>query len=349
MNTELLKNLVSISGVPGREHRIRDFILQEIEGLFDEVSVDPLGSIIAIKRPSNGSADATKVMLAAHMDQIGFVVRYVDDKGHIKLQNVGGFDTRNLFARLVTICPDLNDPSKDFPGVLNPATKPLHISTEEDRNKTPKLEEFYIDTGLTGEEVKERVKIGDMVTLQSKFVEMGDNFVSQCFDNRIACWLVIEAMRQLESTNVEIHAVFTVQEEVGLRGAQASSYTVAPDIGIGIDTTLACDTPGVPEDMATSKLGGGAGITMMDGSAINNYDLIETFVQLAVDRDIPHQRSVLSRGGTDTGGLQRTRGGCKTFTLSCPTRYIHTITEMISKTDLTACRDLLTAYLETAE
>lgn len=349
MNIELLEKLAGIPGVPGREHRIRDFILQETQGLFDEVSVDPLGSIIGIKKPTKPSDKPTRVMLAAHMDQIGFIVRFIDDKGYLKLQNVGGFDTRNLFARLVTISPDLADPSKDFTGVLTPATKPVHIATDEDKNKIPKIEEFYVDTGLEADDVKSRVKIGDMVTLQARLVELGNNVVSQCMDNRIACWIVIEALRQLQSSNVEIHCVFTVQEEVGLRGAHASSFTVAPDIGIAIDTTLACDTPGIPEDLATSKLGGGAGITVLDSSAINNYELVETFASIAAEREIPHQRSALTRGGTDAGGMQRTRSGCKTFTLSCPTRYIHTVTEMISKTDMAACRDLLTAYLETAE
>ena len=348
MNTTLLENLVAAPGVPGREHRIRKLTLSEIEGLFDEVNVDPMGSIIGIKKATKTNSDAPqKVMLAAHMDQIGFIVRFIDDKGFIRIQNVGGFDTRNLFARLVTICPDPNDPSKDIPGVLNPAGKPVHIATEEERNKIPKIEDFNIDTGLSPEEVKQKVKIGDMVVLQAKCVEMGNNFVSQCMDNRIACWIVIEALRQLKDHACEIHCVFTVQEEVGLRGALASSYTVNPDIGIAIDTTLACDTPGIPDDLSTSRMGNGAGITVLDASAIADYDLVETFNKLAVDRNIPHQRSAMARGGTDSGGIQRTRGGSRTFTLSCPTRYIHTITEMVSKTDMTACKDLLAAFLET--
>ena len=349
MNTQLLENLVATPGVPGREHRIRKLILEETQGLFDEVTVDPMGSIIGVKKPTRkADGETQKIMLAAHMDQIGFIVRFIDDKGFIRIQNVGGFDTRNLFARLVTICPDPNDPSKDLPGVMTPGCKPIHVATDEEKNKIPKIEEFHIDTGLPADEVKQRVKIGDMVVLQARCVEMGNNFVSQCMDNRIACWIVIEALRELKDHACEIHCVFTVQEEVGLRGALASSYTVHPNIGIAIDTTLAIDTPGIAEDLATTKLGSGAGITVLDASAIADYDLVETFNSLAVERNIPHQRSAMARGGTDSGGIQRTRGGVRTFTLSCPTRYIHTVTEMVSKTDMTACCDLLAAFLETA-
>lgn len=351
MNIELLRKLTATPGVPGREHRIRKLILEEIDGVFDEVDVDPLGSIIAVKKPTDPPKDGKppRVMLASHMDQIGFLVRFIDDKGFLRIGNVGGFDTRNLFARLVRICPDPENPDLDFNGVLNPAGKPVHIATEEEKNKIPKIEEFSVDTGLTADEVKQKTKVGDMVVMHSQFEEIGNSVVSQCLDNRIACWIVIEAMRALKQHHCEIHVVFTVQEEVGLRGAMASSYTVQPDIGIAIDTTLACDTPGVPDDMATTKLGGGAGITVMDSSAIADYGLVQAFEQTAVDRNITHQRSALSRGGTDSGGMQRTRGGCRTLTLSCPTRYIHTITEMISKDDMSACRDLLAAWLETVK
>ena len=347
---KLLEKLTTTAGVPGREHRIRKLILDEIGDIFDTVRVDPLGSIIAVKNPraqkGNSKDKPTRIMLAAHMDQIGFLVSYIDAKGFLYLNPLGGFDTRNLFARMVTVCPDPNDPDKDLTGILNPSGKPIHVASAEERNKIPSVREFMVDLGLSKKQVDKKVKIGDMVVINAPVYHLGDLMVSQAMDNRAACWIAIEACRKVKSYNCEIHCVFTVQEEVGLRGAIASSHTIEPDIGIGIDTTLAIDTPGVPPKDACTHLGEGAAITVMDSSAIGDYDLIETFDAISKKKKIKTQRSILAAGGTDTGGIQRSAGGCRAMTLSCPTRYIHTVTETINKKDIAACRDLLAAYLE---
>ncbi len=347
---KLLEKLCQTAGTPGREHRVRELIKKEVKGIFDKVTTDNLGNLICVKKPTTkGKKNPTKMMLASHMDQIGFMVRYIDDKGFLRLNPTGGFDTRNLFARIVTVCPDPNNPKKDIKGILNPGVKPLHISKPEDRTKVPAINEFVVDMGMDVKEVKKKVKIGDMVVLDAAFNKIGDVITGQCMDNRVACWIAIRAMKQIKKHDCEIHCVFTVQEEVGLRGAITSAYAVKPDIGIGIDTTLACDTPGVPADMATTILGGGAGITCMDGSAINDYDVIEAFEAVAKKNKIPYQRSILTAGGTDSGGIQKAAEGAKTLTLSCPTRYIHTVVETISQTDLNACRDLLVGYLTTVK
>jgi len=349
-DVKLLERLCLTPGVPGREHRVRQLILDEIEGTFDDVSIDPLGSIIAIRRPRmQKGAKAPKaprrVMLAAHMDQIGFLVSHVTDEGRAYLVQVGGFDTRNLFARTVTVCPDPASSAKDLKAVLNPATKPIHLASEEERKKIPEVKEFVLDFGLPPKDVKKRVKIGDMVVLDAPVTLLGDHVVSQALDNRVACWIAIEACRKLRTHACEIHCVFTVQEEVGLRGATASSFTVNPDIAIGLDTTLAVDTPGVPAQEQCSRLGEGAVISLADSSFIGDYELGEKFDALARKNKIKAQRSIMLRGGTDTGSMQRSTGGCKALALSCPTRYIHTVTEMVSMKDLRACRDLLAAFL----
>lgn len=349
MNIKLLEKLCLTAGVPGREHRITDLILKEIKGLFDSVTVDPLGSIIAVKKPTTKTKSPKKVMLAAHMDQIGFLVTYIDEKGFVYVNPVGGFDTRNLFARAVTICPDPKDPKKDLIGIMNPAGKPVHIASDEERKKIPQVREFIIDTGLPKEEVKEKIKLGDMVVINAPVYYLGEYMVSQAMDNRIACWVAIEAMRKLKKHDCEVHCVFTVQEEVGLRGATASAHTIQPDIGIGIDITLACDTPGVPEIDHVTKLGEGASIVVMDASVIGDYDLVEALDALAKKHKIKAQRAIMARGGTDTGGIQRTAGGCKAVTLGVPGRYVHTVTEMCHKGDLEACRDLLAKYLESVK
>jgi endoglucanase len=351
---DLLHRLTQTPGVPGREHRMRELIFSEAQDLFDDMSVDPMGSIIAVRhpRPAGGGTGTTgegsrplRVMLAAHMDQIGFLVRHVDDKGFVRVQNVGGFDTRNLFARPVKVCTQ----SGDLPGVMNMAGKPIHVAGEEEKKKVPEVSELAIDLGLPAEQVKERVRIGDMVVMDVPFTEVGETVVAQALDNRISCWLLIRTLQQLEHHDCEIHCVFTVQEEVGLRGAGTSAYSVRPDIGIGVDTTLCLDTPGVPEDQVVTRQGSGAALTVMDSASIGDLELVETFERLAEQHEIEHQRSILPRGGTDTAGIQRAAAGVRSFTLSCPTRYIHTVTEMIHRDDLYACRDLLHRYLEQAK
>lgn len=343
---KLLEKLTTTAAVPGREKRIREVILKQIEGLFDQVQVDPLGSIIAVRKPRPGSGKGkkqpTRVMLAAHMDQIGFLVRYIDEKGFLRVQNVGGFDPRNLFARLVTVC---TEDDGDLPGVLNPSGRPLHMASEEEKKKIPEVTEFAVDLGLDVEQVKKKVRIGDMVVMSQPFAKVGRTVVSQALDNRVACWLVIRAIEKLKAHDCEIHCVFTVQEEVGLRGAITSAYAVKPDIGLGVDTTLCVDTPGVGEDQAVTKQGAGAALTVMDAASIGDVGLLKDFERLAKKHKIKTQRSILGRGGTDSGAIQRAGAGVRTLTLSCPTRYIHTVTEMVSVDDLHACRDLLAVFL----
>lgn len=359
-NIELLENLCLTAGTPGREHRVRELILEEVKPLVDEIEVDAMGSIIACKKakaPSKSTKSKTstnrpkRVMIAAHMDQIGFLVKHIDDKGFVRVVPTGGFDTRNLFARLVTISPDIYDPKKDITGIMNPGGKPVHISSPEERNKVPTIDDFVIDTALPADEVKKKVKIGDMVTLQAPFKQLGKAIVSQAMDNRVACWVGIEALRKLKSKklNADVYVVFTVQEEVGLRGAVTGAFSVEPDIGIAVDVTLACDTPGVPAEHKTSDFGGGAVITVADSASIGDYDLVEAVEGTARKNKITHQRSILARGGTDAGGIQRSRHGVKTITLSVPTRYIHTVIESIHEDDLFATRDLVAAYLQTVK
>ena len=349
---QLLEKLTQTPGVPGREDRIRAVILEEIKGLFDDVTIDPMGSVIAVRKPTRPAKDdtkPTKVMLAAHMDQIGFLVRHVGEDGFLRVQNVGGFDVRNLFARLVTV----ETSQGDLPGVLNPGGKPVHIASDEDRKKIPDVSDLLVDLGLPKEQVQELVKIGDMVTLKVPFNLVGNTVVAQCLDNRVACWLAIKAVRQIVKDKLdhacEIHCVFTVQEEVGLRGAITSSYTVQPDIGIGIDTTLCVDTPGVPEDQRCTRQGEGAALTVMDGASIGDVGILKDMERIAEAKSIKTQRSILARGGTDTAGIQRAGRGTRAFTLSVPTRYIHTAVEMVHLDDLHACRDLLAAYLADVE
>jgi len=350
MPDQLLTDLLTTPGVPGRELRIRNYIADQVKDLVDETHVDAMGSLHAVRKPrvkknAKKPKHPTRVMVAAHMDQIGFLVRHIDDKGFLRLQNVGGFDTRNLFARLVTVSPKLDDPGHDLVGVMNPGGKPVHIAGEDEKKKIPEVSDLIVDLGLDADTVKDRVKIGDMVTIHASPREVGQTVVSQAIDNRIACWIAIEALKKLKQHKCEVHVVFTVQEEVGLRGATTAAHRIKPDIGIAVDTTLCCDTPGVPGDMAVTEQGKGAALTVMDSASIADLSLLEEFEAIATKKNLPHQRSILPRGGTDAGALQRAADGVRAFTLSCPTRYIHTVTEMVHKTEMNACRDLLAAFL----
>ncbi len=353
VNVDLLERLTQTPGVAGREHQVRTLIQREIAGLFDHTTIDALGSLIAVRKPrpapgsSNGAAAAKKpykVMLAAHMDQIGFMVRHIDDQGFIRINAVGGFDTRNLLARTVTITTDTGE----LVGVLNPTGRPIHIAEESEKKKVPEIKDFFIDLGLPADQVKERVKIGDMVTLRAPFERVGNTLVAQAMDNRVACWLAIESVRQLTHHDCEIYAVFTVQEEIGCRGAGPAAWEIRPDAAISLDITLCVDTPGVPADERVTFAGGGAGLLVMDSSVVSDIELLQEVERIGKSKNIKSQRTILPRGGNDAATIQTKASGHRVLTIVCPTRYVHTVTEMVRTDDLAATRDLLAAYLKVA-
>lgn len=358
MNIELLRRLCETPGVPGREERVRELIKKEAKGLFDEMTVDAMGNLICRRsprgkdgKPAKASGKTKKVMLACHMDEIGFYVKHIDDKGFIRLNPAGGFDTRNLFSRRVLV---VTKKGGDIKGVMNPGGRPIHIATEEDKKKVPEVKEFMVDIGLPADEVRKKVQIGDYVVMDEPLIEVGHKVVSKAMDNRFACWLGIEAVRAIDKAKAahacEIYSVFTVQEEVGLRGAFTASRAVKPDIGIGLDVTLACDTPGVPEDEAVTVQGNGVGLHVMDGSIISDHTLIDELEAIAKKHKITAQRTILARGGQDGAAMQLANdGSCRAVGLTVGTRYIHTVTEMIDKRDLQSAVDLLAAWMPTVD
>ena len=335
--------------MPGREERVREVIQGAIGGLFDEVRTDALGSLICTRKARGGSKrKPTKVLICAHMDEIGFYVRHVDERGGVWVNPAGGFDPRNLFSRRVLVCTAKGD----YVGVMNPGGKPLHISSPEDRKKIPEPLEFFIDLGMSAKAVQKTVRVGDFVVMHEPFEVMPEVFVSKAIDNRLACFTAIEALRKVDKARgkagahaSEIVVAFTTQEEVGLRGAFSAAQSVGADLGIGLDTTLCCDTPGIPEPDRVTKMGDGAGVMFMDSSMIADQKLAEELCALAKRRKIPFQRCILPRGGQDGAAIQRSGCGVRTAALVCGTRYIHTVTEMCSKHDLKATIDLLAAWL----
>ncbi len=355
LNVALLKRLCETPGIPGREERVRALIEKEIKGLFDDVRTDPMGNLIC-KRESRssrgkkgGGGGATRVLLLCHMDEIGFYVKGIDDQGFLRCNAAGGFDTRNLFSRRVLVCTD----DGDHKAVMNPGGRPIHIASEEDKKKIPEVKEFLVDTGMSAEKVKKKFKIGDFIVMDEPLIEIGDKLVSKAMDNRVACWLGIESVRAIEESgephDCEVYVVFTVQEEVGLRGAHTASFGVEPHIAIGLDVTLSCDTPGVPTDEQVTVQGKGFGLHIMDSSFISDHRLVGEIEKIAIKEKIPCQRTILGRGGQDGAAAQQARGGARAVGIVVGTRYIHTVTEMIHRDDLGAARDILAAWIPTVK
>lgn len=334
LNIDLLERICKTPGAPGFEQRVRNLVLNELEGLVDTLEIDNMGNVYAIKK---GKSDK-RVMVGAHMDEIGFMVTHIDDKGFIRFHTLGGFDPKTLTAQRVII-----HGKEDIVGVM--ASKPIHVMTADERNKVAKLSDYFIDTGLTPEEVKELVKIGDPITREREFIEMGQCVNSKSLDNRLAVFILIEMFKNLKGKEVpyDIYGVFTVQEEVGIRGANVSSLKINPDFGFGLDTTIAFDLPGAATHEMITKLGEGTAIKIMDSSTICDYRMVEYMKQTADRHSIKWQPEILTAGGTDTAGIQRmNQGGSIAGAVSIPTRHLHQVIEMANKSDIQASIDLLT-------
>ena len=339
VNGDLLGRLCATPGIAGREERIRALVIDELRPLVDELRVDALGSVIATRR-----GEGPRVMVAAHVDEIGFFVKHIDDQGFLRLQPVGGFDARTLVAQRVLVH---GFGGAVLPGAVQPASKPIHL-LERDEIKPAKLDELFVDVGLPVERVREQVEPGDVVTLERALVEAGDCVMSKALDDRVGVFVMIEALRAMGETRAEVVAVATTQEEVGLRGAETAAFAVEPDIAIALDVTLALDVPGMPPELAVSRLGNGVAIKVMDSSHIANPALLRHLRDLAAAHDIPYQLEILPRGGTDAGAMQRSRSGAPAVTLSVPTRYVHTVDEMANRGDIIATIQLLARFLEDA-
>lgn len=337
INTELLNKICTTPGTSGFEQRIRAVVLEELKGLTDEVEMDNMGNIYAIKKGKSGK----RVMVGAHMDEIGFIVTHIDDKGFIRFHTLGGFDPKTLTAQRVII-----HGKKDVIGVM--ASKPIHVMTADERTKVAKLSDYFIDTGLSAEEVKELVEIGNPITREREFIEMGNCVNGKSLDNRLAVFILIETLKKLKGKEIpfDLYGVFTVQEEVGIRGANVSSMRINPDFGFGLDTTIAFDLPGAAEHEMITKLGEGTAIKIMDASTICDYRMVDYMKKTADKHNIKWQPEILTAGGTDTAGIQRmTEGGSIAGAVSIPTRHLHQVIEMANKDDIQGSIDLLTACI----
>ena len=335
ININLLSEICRTPGAPGFEQKVRELVIKEVEPYVDAIEVDNMGNVSAIKK---GKSDK-RVMIGAHMDEIGFIVTHIDDDGFLRFHTLGGFDPKTHTAQRVIV-----HGKKDLVGVMS--SKPIHVMTPEERNKLAKNSDYFIDLGMKKDEVEKFVEIGTPVTRQRDLIEMGDCVNSKSLDNRLAVFILIEMLKELKDVDVpyDIYGVFTVQEEVGLRGANTSVQNIQPDWGFGLDTTIAFDCPGAAKHEKITSLGKGTAIKIMDSRTICDYRMVAYMKQVAEKHKITWQPEILTAGGTDTAGIQQmTDGGSIAGAVSIPTRHLHQSVEMANKEDIRGSIDLLKA------
>ncbi|MGB0368724.1 MAG: M42 family metallopeptidase [Flavobacteriales bacterium] len=336
LDIKLMAEICEVAGAPGYEKRIRDIVLREVTPLVDEVRVDNLGNVTAIKK----GKEPKKVMIGAHMDEISFMVTHIEDGGFLRFHTLGGFDPKTLTAQRVIV-----HGKKDLIGVMG--SKPIHVMTPDERAKLPKTTDYFIDMGMSKEEVEKVVSVGDVITRERELIEMGNCVNCKSIDNRISVFILIEALRTLGDVPYDVYGVFTVQEEIGIRGAQVSSLEHQPDFGFGLDTTIAYDVPGAQPHEKITSLGKGTGIKIMDASTVCDYRMVEYMKKTAEKHEIQWQPEVLTAGGTDTAAIQRfSAGGSIAGAISIPTRHIHQVIEMADKGDIEKSITLLQRCLE---
>ena len=339
LNISLLKKICETAGAPGFEKDIRHLVVKVLNSMGFESRVDNIGNVITVKT-GNGSVPSKKVLVAAHMDEIGFVVTHIDDAGFVRFHTLGGFDPKTLTAQRVKV-----HGKRTLMGVMG--TKPVHVMKAEERKKMPETTDYFIDMGMSGKEVSKWVSVGDPVTWERELIEIGDCVNCKSIDNRVSVFILLETLKHLSITPYDIYAAFTVQEEVGLRGANVLAHQINPDFAIALDTTIAFDVPGAQPHENITSLGKGAAVKIMDGSVICDYRMIDFLKKTAQKHNIAWQPEILPAGGTDTGVLQRMgKDGAISGAISVPTRHLHQVIEMANKDDINACIDLLCGALE---
>ncbi len=341
MNLDIstLKIICKTPGAPGFERPIRNKIIELVKDHVDEYFSDNMGNLITLKKGKN-NPEGKKIMVAAHMDEIGFVVTHIDENGFVKFHTLGGFDPKTLTAQRVII-----HGKKDLVGVMG--TKPIHVMSDEEKKKLPKTTDYFIDLGMEKEEVEKYIRIGDPITRERELIEMGECVNCKSIDNRVSVYILIEALKSLKKFTYDVYGVFTVQEELGMRGANISTHRINPDFGIALDTTIAYDVPGAQPHEKITSLGKGTAIKIMDATVVSDTRMVEFLKKTADDKKIAWQPEILTAGGTDTAILQRMgKTGAITGAISIPTRHLHQVIEMAHKKDITRSVELLCAVIE---
>lgn len=330
----LLKKLTEANGVSGNEKEVRDLIIQEIKDHVDYLHVDKIGNIIVHKK---GTSNEKTLMVTAHMDEVGLIIKDIDSNGLIKFITVGGIDKRILVSKKVSIGVN------KVPGVIG--AKPIHLQSKTEWKKALDIENLYIDIGATSKEDAEQyVSIGDYVSFSTAYSDFGDNLSkAKALDNRVGCALLIELIKS--ESDVDFYGVFTVMEEIGLRGAGPAAFHVEPDITIVLEGTLCYEMPDLDSHLIPTKLNKGPAISLIDRTTIYDIEFRNKIVKIAEDNDIKYQYRKTSMGGNDSGKIHTSKSGSKILTLSVPCRYIHGPVSVMSKEDYKETFNLLKEIL----
>jgi putative aminopeptidase FrvX len=338
--SENLEKLSNACGVTGREEEVRNLMIKLLNPYADKVFVDKLENVIALKK---GKKNAPKVMLAAHMDEIGLMVKTITKEGFLQFTKMGGIDDRILVAQQVIVYTDKGA----LRGIIG--SKPPHIQKEEERKKILAYDELFIDVGAQDKEdaTKKGVKVGDPVGFDAKYAKIGeDTVIGKAFDDRVGCAVMVETLKLLKKTGCTIYAVGTVQEEVGLRGAATAAFSIEPDVGIALDVTVAGDVPGVREIDTTLKMGKGPAITVTDAGLITHPKVLRLLLDTAEKSKIAYQLETGLMGTTDAARISMTREGVPSGTVSIATRYIHSPIGMLSLKDAEDSAKLTAAAIQ---
>lgn len=339
INTNLEK-LSNAYGVTGREGPVRELLTTFIKPHADEVFIDKLENLIATKK---GKKSKPKIMLAAHMDEVGLMVKTISKEGFLQFAKMGGVDDRILLAQKVIV----HTSKGDLVGIIG--SKPPHIQKKEERNKVVTYDNLFIDIGAENLKIAKKmgVKIGDPVSFSVKYEKISNNVVTgKAFDDRAGCVVMIEALKELKSTDCNVYAVGTVQEEVGLRGATTAAFGIAPDFGIALDVTVAGDVPGVKNFESSIKMGKGPALTVTDAGLISHPKILSLLIDTANKNNIPYQLETGLPGTTDAARISLSRQGVPSGTISIPTRYIHSPVGMLNLTDVKNSIKLVIATID---
>jgi len=325
---DVLEKLSNACGVAGREEEVRVLMKKLLKPNVDEIKEDKLGNIIGIRK---GKKNAPTVMLAAHMDEIGVMVKNITKEGFLQFSKIGGIDDRILIAQKVLVHTDKGPIS----GIIG--SRPPHILKEEEKKKVVEADKLFIDIGATSKEDAQKmgVRIGTPASFDIQFVQVRkDTVLGKAFDNRAGCAALIEIMKRLRTVNCTVYAVGTIQEEVGLRGATVAAFQLHPDVGVALDVTVAGDVPGVKEVEAPAKMRKGPSLTVTDSGLITHPKVLRWLIDAAEQSKVPYQLEAVLTGTTDAARIALSREGVPSGVISIPTRYIHSPASLLSLSDL---------------
>ncbi len=324
-----LKDLSNLIGVSGDENKVREYIIENIKDKC-EYKIDNLGNIIAFKKGKNKIEK--KIMFAAHMDEVGMIVNYINDDGTLKISPVGGLDAEVVIGRSVIVSKN------NMKGVIG--SKAVHNLSSEEKKSSPKFDNLYVDIGSQSKEETEKyINLGDTVAFMPNFMEFGDDKIkSKALDDRIGCAIMLDLIS--DELEYDAYFAFTVQEELGLRGARTATYDIEPDFAIVLETTTASDIPSVSEEKVVCKLGKGAVVSYMDRSTIYDKELYSLAFEISKSNNILCQTKTAVVGGNDSGAIHISRKGVRTIAISAPSRYLHSPASVVKKSDLIACENL---------